>query len=84
MGKLSLTPEPHPKPYILAWIQKGSTVNVNHRVLVNFYVGANYIDVVWCDVVPMDVCHLLLGRPWQFDRGVIYYGHNNTCSFLFK
>ncbi|GKB47892.1 RNA-directed DNA polymerase [Tanacetum coccineum] len=25
--------------------------------------GKKYYDEVWCDVVPMDSCHMLLGRP---------------------
>ena len=29
----------------------------------------------------MDVCHLLLGRPWQYDRKVIYDGLKNTYTF---
>jgi len=29
----------------------------------------------------MDACHLLLGRPWQFDRDVTHYGQSNTYSF---
>ncbi|KAL5576107.1 hypothetical protein UlMin_017806 [Ulmus minor] len=29
----------------------------------------------------MDTCHVLLGRPWQFDRDVTYKGNANTCSF---
>ena len=28
----------------------------------------------------MDVCHLLLGRPWQFDRHVVHDGHANTYT----
>ena len=28
----------------------------------------------------MDVCHFLLGRPWQYDRKVIYDG-KNTYTF---
>ena len=28
----------------------------------------------------MDVCHLLLGRLWQFDRHGIHDGHANTYS----
>ena len=31
-----------------------------------------------CDVVSMSVCHMLLGRPWQFDRKVIHDGRANT------
>ena len=29
----------------------------------------------------MDVCHLLLGRPCQYDRKVIYDGFKNTYTF---
>jgi len=32
----------------------------------------------------MSVCHLLLGRPWQFDRGVIHNGRTNHYSFKMK
>ena len=28
----------------------------------------------------MDVCHLLLGRPWQYDRNVIHDGSKNTYT----
>jgi hypothetical protein len=28
----------------------------------------------------MDVCHLLLGRPWQYDRNVIHDGRRNTYT----
>ena len=34
-----------------------------------------------CDVVPMHAGHLLLGRPWQFDRKVIHDGFRNRYSF---
>ncbi|BFG40765.1 hypothetical protein CerSpe_270390 [Prunus speciosa] len=43
--------------------------------------GKNYKDQVWCDVVPMDVCHILLERPWQYDKEVIHDGHENTYAF---
>jgi hypothetical protein len=28
----------------------------------------------------MDVCHLLLGRPWQYDRNVVHDGKMNTYT----
>ncbi|XP_048437101.1 uncharacterized protein LOC125475776 [Pyrus x bretschneideri] len=43
--------------------------------------GKNYKDQVWCDVVSMDICHILLGRPWKFDRRTTYDGHKNTFTF---
>ncbi|KAI9191530.1 hypothetical protein LWI28_009631 [Acer negundo] len=32
----------------------------------------------------MDACHLLLGRPWQYDRKVFHDGYKNTYSFIFQ
>ncbi|KAF9603188.1 hypothetical protein IFM89_034521 [Coptis chinensis] len=43
-----------------------------------------YEDTVMCTVVPMDICHLLLGRPWQFDHRSIHDGAKNTHSFLYN
>lgn len=37
---------------------------------------------MWCDVVPMDAYHLLLGRPWQYDRRVVHDGFKNTYTFV--
>ena len=43
-----------------------------------------YEDTLECDIIPMSVCHLLLGRPWQFDRGVIHNGQTNHYIFKMK
>jgi hypothetical protein len=40
----------------------------------------DYKDKIMCDVIPMDVCHVLLGRPWQFDRNVVHDGRMNTYT----
>ena len=47
-----------------------------------FSIGKSYKDDVWCDVAHMDACHLLLGRPWHYDRKVIYDGYKHTYSFV--
>ena len=44
-------------------------------------IGKNYKDEVWCDVIPMDACHLLLRRPWQYDKKVMHDGEKNTYTF---
>ena len=43
-----------------------------------------YNNQVWCDVVTMDACHLLLGRLLQYDRRVTHDEHTNTYSFYFN
>ncbi|PKI41852.1 hypothetical protein CRG98_037757, partial [Punica granatum] len=80
--KLHLKVEPHLDPYKLSWLKKGNDVHVNKRCLVQFSIGRHYKDEIMCDVVPMDACHLLLGRPWLYDRWVIYDGFKNTYSFV--
>jgi hypothetical protein len=40
----------------------------------------DYRDEILCDVIPMDVCHVLLGRPWQYDRHVVHDGRMNTYT----
>jgi len=42
------------------------------------------MDEVLCDVLPMDACHLLLGRPWQFDKNATHNGRTNTYTFKLK
>ncbi|PKI77506.1 hypothetical protein CRG98_002112 [Punica granatum] len=59
-------------------------VNVSERALVSFSIGLKYKDVVWYNVVAMDACHLLLGRPWRYDRRVVHDGWTNSYSFMFK
>ena len=59
---LGLTYLPHPRPYHVQWLSDKEEVKVSHLVRVTFSIG-KYTDTVDCDVVPMTVHHLLLGRP---------------------
>lgn len=81
VDKLKLKQEMHPHPYKLSWFKKGNEVSVDTRCLVSFSIGRKYFDNVWCDVVKMDACHILLGRPWQYDRSAIHDGKKNTYTF---
>ncbi|XP_010529071.1 PREDICTED: uncharacterized protein LOC104806048 [Tarenaya hassleriana] len=81
--KLNLQPTKHPKPYRLQWLNDSGEVKVSKQVRVPFCIG-KYEDEILCDVVPMQASHLLLGRPWQFDRRVQHDGYSNKYSFEFK
>jgi hypothetical protein len=77
--KLELEIVAHPSPYKVLWLQKGHQVNVTKQCLVEFKIGG-YKDEILCDVIPMDVCHLLLGIPWKYDRNVVHDGRKNTYT----
>ncbi len=71
----------HPHPYKLQWLNDDGDVKVTKQVVISFSIG-KYKDEVMCDIVPMNACHLLLGRPWQFEKSVVYNGFKNIYSFV--
>ena len=79
-SKLNLPLRKHPHPYHVQWLSDDGNVKIQHTVTVSFKIGP-YEDSIECDVVPMTVCHMLLGRPWQFDKKANHDGHTNVYSF---
>jgi hypothetical protein len=65
----------------IQWLNNSGKAKVTKRVRLNFAIGM-YHDVVECDVVPMQTCHILLGRSWQFDKDSMHHGQLNQYSFL--
>ena len=79
---LNLKVEPHPNPFREAWVND-HTLPVTQRYLVSIQMG-DYKDEIYCDVLPMDVAHVLLGRPWLCDLNVTNFGKDNIYSFKYK
>lgn len=48
----------------------------------SIFYWAYYEDKVLCDFVPTDTCHLLLGRPWLYDKRAICDNFKNTYIFV--
>lgn len=69
----------HPKPYRLQWLNDSGELKVNKQCMISFNVS-RYEDDTLCDVIPMQACHILLGRPWQFDRNTFHDGRKNRYS----
>jgi hypothetical protein len=69
----------HPSPYKVSWLQKGHQVTVTKQCLVEFKIGGYRYDIL-CDVIPMDIYHILFGRPWQYDKNVFHDGRKNTYT----
>ncbi|XP_057532799.1 uncharacterized protein LOC130810675 [Amaranthus tricolor] len=83
VSKLKLPTRNHAKPYKLNWLDNDTGLKVKKQALVSFTIG-NFYDERWCDVLPMSACHILLGRPWQFDRKAIHDGVSNVYTVTTK
>jgi len=83
VDKLGLKLQRHPHPYHVQWLNDSGDIKIGYRVKVPFKIG-EYVDTVECDVAPMSVCHLLLGRPWQYDRYTQHCGRTNQYTLDLK
>ena len=63
VDQLQLETEPHPHPYNIDWIKKGPSIKVTNLCHIPISIDKFYHDSVACDVVDMNTCHILLGRP---------------------
>ena len=61
IDKLQVLTKVHPTPYMLQWLKKGNEVTVSKQDLISFSVGS-FCGEVLCYVLPMNACHILLGR----------------------
>jgi hypothetical protein len=60
--KMELEMTAHPNLYKFSWLKKGHQVMVSKKFQVEFKIGG-YKDEILYDVIPMDVFHVLLGKP---------------------
>jgi hypothetical protein len=70
-----------PEPRHVEWVNSCGMLKITHKVCVPFILD-DYVDEMECDVLPLEVCGLLLGRPWQYDRNAMHAGRANTYSFM--
>lgn len=75
--KLHLERIPHESPYSISWVNGEHALLVKGQAWVEFHIGA-YRDKIFCDVVPMSVCHILFRMPWMYDKLSLYDGRENS------
>jgi hypothetical protein len=77
--KMEMKTTAHPNPYKVSWLQKGHQVMVSQQCQVEFKI-VGYRDEILCNVIPTDICHILLGRSWKYDRKFIHDGRKNAYT----
>ncbi|XP_033139238.1 uncharacterized protein LOC117130573 [Brassica rapa] len=81
--KLGLATRPLCRPFRMEWLNEAGERYVKEQVTVPITIG-RYEDEVVCNVLPMDACNILLGRPWQFDKRAVHDDFTNRHSFDHK
>ena len=80
---LNLETIPHHKPYPLGWVCDNAQLQVTRKYKLRFAITKNFIDEVELDVVPLDICGIVLGSLYLYDRKYIFHRHENKYH-LFK
>jgi hypothetical protein len=79
--KLNLSTVKHHKPYRLSWLNECGEVKMTKKVLILFLIG-RYSNEELCNMVLIHASHLLLSRPWQFDKKTMYDGFRNKYTIV--
>ena len=58
-------------------------LQLSRKCKLKFAITENFIDEVELDVVPLDICDIVLGNPYLCDRKDIFHRHENKYN-LFK
>jgi len=80
--ELGLTTSQHPNPHTLGWFNKNAECDVTKQCVLKFAITSRYIDEVKCEVVPVDVCHIVLGNQYLWDRDAVYYRRSQMYHFM--
>jgi hypothetical protein len=75
--KMGLETKPHPKPYPLGWVCDKAKLNVTKQCRVRFANASKFIDEVDLDVASLDICGIVLGSPYLYDRKSVFVSHED-------
>ena len=79
VDKFGLKIEPHLRPFKVAWVDK-TFLPIKEHCLVTLKLGA-YSEKIYCEVLLMNVAHLLLGHPLLYVNAVKHCDRHNTYEF---
>ena len=80
--KLGLETKPHMKPYPLGWMCDKAELHATKKCRDRFVITSKLVDEVHIDVVPLDICGIVLGSPYLYDRKDIFFRHENKYHLM--
>ncbi len=80
--KLHLVTTPHEKPYPLGWVTNDTQLQVTKKCVLKFAITEKFVDEVELDVVPLDICGIVLGSPYRTSC-VVRLSFDLSLSVLF-
>jgi hypothetical protein len=70
---------PHPQPYTIEWLHQGRDLHVSQQWKFPYDIKP-FKDEVLCDIPPLEVCDVLLWKPYFWKHHVLY--ESRPCSFI--
>ena len=55
---------------------------MSHQCKLKFAITSDFVDEVELDVVPFDICGIVLGSPYLYDRKAIFFREHNEYHFF--
>eukprot|EP00253_Pinus_taeda_P020830 PITA_20830 len=80
--KLGLLTTSHNKPYPLGWVCDKAKLQVTRQCKLRFSFGLAFVDDVGLDIVPLDICGIVLGNPYLCNRKAIFYRAENKYQLV--
>ena len=71
--RLNLEIVPHHKPHSLGWVYDNAQLQVMRKCKLKFAITAKFIDEVELDIVPLDICGIVLGSPYLYEIKAIFH-----------
>lgn len=66
------------KTYPKGWVCEDAKLNIVKKCKIRFAITSKFIDEVELDVVPLDICKIVLGSPYLYEkRGIFYHEEKN-------
>ena len=82
--KLGLETKPLPKTFPLGWVHENARLHVSKHCKLRFFAISNkFMDEVELNLIPLDICRIVLGIPYLYDKKVVFYMEHNRYH-LFK